>query len=269
MTESHQPSPFSREGSSPSDGLSSDNPEQTTPYQPLGDGSNDQYASHWPSYPADDPYANPSVDPYGRPVGGYGGSSADSTYTVTGPGFDPQAPPRYDPIQGYGDSSSYRNPYEANPYQPSFGGVSPYGAASTQILRRTHRRRWLSSWASSALSWAWAASLADSWGLAESSSAAGSRTRSTRSRDATPAAPRQSPVLLRALSAYRSRFWQRYSSCSRSLSELRTRTIDRHEFSGTLRRGPKILRWLIRRLLDSFVVHSELQRGVLLRCSSA
>ena len=108
-------------------------PEQTTPYQPLGDGSNDQYASHWPSYPADDPYANPSVDPYGRPVGGYGGSSADSTYTVTGPGFDPQAPPRYDPIQGYGDSSSYRNPYEANPYQPSFGGVSPYGAASTQI----------------------------------------------------------------------------------------------------------------------------------------
>ena len=117
----------------PSDGLSSDNPEQTTPYQPLGDGSNDQYASHWPSYPADDPYANPSVDPYGRPVGGYGGSSADSTYTVTGPGFDPQAPPRYDPIQGYGDSSSYRNPYEANPYQPSFGGVSPYGAASTQI----------------------------------------------------------------------------------------------------------------------------------------
>jgi hypothetical protein len=54
---------------------------------------------------------------------------------VTGPGFDPQAPPRYDPIQGYGDSdsSSYRNPYEANPYQPSFGGVSPYGAASTHI----------------------------------------------------------------------------------------------------------------------------------------
>ena len=139
MTESHQPSPFSREGSSPSDGLSSDNPEQTTPYQPLGDGSNDQYASHWPSYPGDDPYANPSVDPYGRPVGGYGGSSADSTYTVTGPGFDPQAPPRYDPIQGHGDSSSYRNPYEANPYQPSFGGVSPYGAQSTQIPTPHHQ----------------------------------------------------------------------------------------------------------------------------------
>jgi hypothetical protein len=134
MTESHQPSPFSREGSSPSDGLSSDNPaEQTTPYPPLNDG-NDEYASHWPSYPAGDPYANPSVDPYGRPLGGYGSSSAESTYAVPGPGFDPQAPARYDPIQGYGDSPSYRNPYEANPYQPSFGGVSPYGAASTQIL---------------------------------------------------------------------------------------------------------------------------------------
>jgi hypothetical protein len=133
MTESHQPSPFSREGSSPSDGLSSDNPaEQTTPYPPLNDG-NDEYASHWPSYPAGDPYANPSVDPYGRPLGGYGSSSAESTYAVPGPGFDPQAPARYDPIQGYGDSPSYRNPYEANPYQPSFGGVSPYGAASTQI----------------------------------------------------------------------------------------------------------------------------------------
>jgi hypothetical protein len=135
MTESHQPSPFSRDGSSPSDGLSSDNSaEQTTPYQPLNDGGNDQHASHWPSYPGGDPYANPSVDPYGRPLGGYGSSSAESTYAVPGPGFDPQAPARYDPIQGYGDSPSYRNPYEANPYQPSFGGVSPYGAASTQIL---------------------------------------------------------------------------------------------------------------------------------------
>ena len=162
MTESHQPSPFSREGSSPSDGLSSDNPpEQTTPYQPLGDGSNDQYASHWPSYPAGDPYANPSVDPYGRPAGGYGSSSAESTYTVPGPALTLEAPARYDPIQGYGDSPSYRNPYEANPYQPSFGGVSPYGAASTQIPSRTHRRRWLSYLASSAQSWAWAASLAD------------------------------------------------------------------------------------------------------------
>ena len=135
MTESHHPSPVSREGSSPSDGLNSDNtPEQTTPYQPLGDGSNDHYASDWPSYPAGDPYANPSVDPYGRPAGGYGSGSPESTYAVPGPGFDTQGPARYDPIQGYGgDSPSYRNPYEANPYQPSFGGVSPYGVGSTQV----------------------------------------------------------------------------------------------------------------------------------------
>ena len=82
-----------------------------------------------PPIPADDPYANPSVDPYGRPVGGYGSSSADSTYAVPGPGFDPQAPPRYDPIQGYSDSSSYRNPYEANPYQPSFRRCKPIRCA--------------------------------------------------------------------------------------------------------------------------------------------
>ena len=52
---------------------------------------------------------------------------------MPGPGFDPQSPARYDPILGYGDSPSYRNPYEAYPYQPSFGGVSPYGVPSTQI----------------------------------------------------------------------------------------------------------------------------------------
>jgi hypothetical protein len=133
MTESHQPSPFSREGSSPSDGLNSDNtPEQTMPYQPLGDGSNGHYTGDWPSYPAGDRYANPSTDPYGRPVGGYGSASAESTYAVPGPGFDTQEPARYDPIQGYADSPGYRNPYEANPYQPSFGGVTPYGVGSTQ-----------------------------------------------------------------------------------------------------------------------------------------
>jgi hypothetical protein len=138
MTESQQPNPFSREGSSSSDGLDPDSsPEQTTPYPPLGIGSNDRYASDWPSYPAEypaaDPYANPSVDPYGRPVGPYGGPSVDSTYPVPGPAFDPQASPRYDPVQSYGESPSYRNPYESNPYQPSFGGVTPYGVGPTQV----------------------------------------------------------------------------------------------------------------------------------------
>jgi hypothetical protein len=136
MTESQQPNPFSRDGSSPADGLSSDSaPEQTTPYQSLSDESTNQYPTNWPSYPAADPYANPPLDPYGRPAGSYGGPGAD--YGVPGPGFDTQAAPRYDPIQGYGDSSSYRNPYEgsayeARPYQPSFGGVSPYAVGPTQ-----------------------------------------------------------------------------------------------------------------------------------------
>jgi hypothetical protein len=133
MTESQQPNPFSREGSSPSDGLTPDNaPEQTTPYQPLPDEPTSQYASNWPSYPASDPYENPSVDPYGRPAGSYGSASADSAYGVPGPGFDTQATPRYDPVQGYGSSPSYRNPYEANPYQPRFGGVSPYVVGPTE-----------------------------------------------------------------------------------------------------------------------------------------
>jgi len=149
MTESQQPNPFSREGSTPADGLAPDNmPEQTTPYQSLPDESTNQYPSNWPSYPAGDPYANPPLDPYGRPVAGsYGAPSADSSYGVPGPGFDTQAAPRYDPIQGYGESSSHRNPYEANPYeanpygtnpyeakpyQPSFGGVSPYAVGPTQ-----------------------------------------------------------------------------------------------------------------------------------------
>ena len=156
---------------------------------------------------------------------GYGGSSADSTYTVTGPGFDPQEPARYDPIQGYGDSSSYRNPYEANPYQPSFGGVSPYGAAPTQIPTPHPQAALALVLGILGTVLGLGCIVGGLVGSAESSSAAGSRTRSMRSRDATAAAPRQSPVLLRALSAYRSRFWQRYSSCSRSLPELLTQLL--------------------------------------------
>jgi hypothetical protein len=139
MTESQQPNPFSREGSSPDDGLRSDSGpgEGTPPYQSSSGGSNDPHSGDWPSYPAGDPYGGPAgdpygrpaVDPYGRPAGAYGGSSADSMYT--GPGLDSQPMPSYDdPGQAYGESP-YGNPYEANPYQTSFGGVSPYGAAPT------------------------------------------------------------------------------------------------------------------------------------------
>jgi hypothetical protein len=141
MTESQQPNPFSREGSSPSDGLGSDSsPDPGTPtYQPPGDESTDNndrstdsYSNDWPSYPTQDPYGAPAFDPYGRPIGAPGSSGSNAMYT--GPGLDSQQPmPSYDdPGQRYGESF-YSNPYEANPYQPSFGGVSPYGAAPTPI----------------------------------------------------------------------------------------------------------------------------------------
>jgi hypothetical protein len=140
MTESQQPNPFSREGSTPSDGPSSDpsSDQGTPPYQQPADGSNDRFGNDWPSYSGGDPYGSPAVDPYGRPTSSYGNPGADSTYTVTGPGSDPHTTPRYgDPVQSYGESANYGNPYEsnpyqpyeANPYQPSFGGVSPYGPA--------------------------------------------------------------------------------------------------------------------------------------------
>jgi hypothetical protein len=143
MTESQQPNPFSREGSSPAEGLGSDpSPGQATPpYQQPSDGSNDQYAGNWPSYPAADPYRTPPTDPYGRPTssygrpaGSYGSPSPDATYSVPVPGLDSQTPPPYgDPGSSYGGSSSYGNPYEVNPYRPDFGGVSPYGVAPTPM----------------------------------------------------------------------------------------------------------------------------------------
>jgi hypothetical protein len=129
MTESQQPNPFSREGSSPSDGLSSDPaPGQATPpHRPQGDGSDDGYLSDWPSYPAGDP-VSPVTDPYGRPRASYGSPSGNSSYTLPGPGIDSQPIPPYgDPGQRYEQWPSYAQPYEVNPYQPSFGGVSPYG----------------------------------------------------------------------------------------------------------------------------------------------
>ena len=140
MTESQQPNPFSREGSSPSDGLGSDSDsdEGTPTYQPPGDGSpdgydglTDRYSTDWPTYPAEDPYGAPAFDPYGRPIGPSGSSSANAMYT--GPGLDSQPMPSYDdPSQRYGESF-YSSTYGVNPYQPSFGGVSPYGGAPIPI----------------------------------------------------------------------------------------------------------------------------------------
>jgi hypothetical protein len=151
MTESQQPNPFSRQGSSPSDGLSSDaSPDTDTPTdQPAGSASADRNTQEWQSYPSADPYGGPAADPYGGPSADpYGRPSADPYGAPTvdpygrpitsygssmynGPGLDSQPMPSYgDPERGYLDSP-YRNPYEANPYQPTFGGVAPYGSVST------------------------------------------------------------------------------------------------------------------------------------------
>ena len=131
------PSPFSREGSRPSDGLGGDPVPET-----------------WPTYPGADPADFPPPPPAGPPAGPY----AD-------PGFDPQPTP---PYASYGSSRPYdlpptgaygTNPYEAPPYQPTPGGYSPYGVAPASI--RAPCPPWCS--ASSASCWPPPAGSAVSW----------------------------------------------------------------------------------------------------------
>jgi hypothetical protein len=140
MTESQQPNPFSREGSDPSYGLGPDSSRgQGSPADQPPDDASDTSAEDWSSYPAGNAYGGsadgPTLDPYGRPISSYGNPS-DSTYT--GPGLDSQTMPPYgDPLQGYGDQP-YSTPYEANPYQTSFGGVTPYGPVPTPVPATPH-----------------------------------------------------------------------------------------------------------------------------------
>ncbi len=132
MTESQQPNPFSREASEPTNGLSANpNPGSATPatYGPTGGESPDQYAGDWPSYPASDPYRRPEADPYPTPGESYGNPNANSIYAGPEVGFAPQPPPPYGDFgHNYGQPGGYDStPYEANPYRPAFGAVSPYG----------------------------------------------------------------------------------------------------------------------------------------------
>ena len=134
MTESQQPNPFSREASEPTDGFSANqNAGSATPptYRPTGGESPDQYAGDWPSYPADDPYPRPEADPYAMPGESYGNPNANSTYAGPEVGFAPQPTPPYGDFgHSYGQPAGYDStPYEANPYRPAFGAVSPYGGA--------------------------------------------------------------------------------------------------------------------------------------------
>ena len=140
MSESQSPNPFSREGSQPADGLSADqDPWAATPqpHQSTGEGPNHSEAADWPSYPAGDPYGRSAADPYTMPGDPYSNPSA--MYAGPAHGFNPgPTPPYADPTQSHGqpaDNSS--TPYEANPYQPAFGGVSPYGAMPTEYPQAT------------------------------------------------------------------------------------------------------------------------------------
>jgi hypothetical protein len=134
MNESQQPNPFSREASEPTDGFSANqNAGSATPptYRPTGGESPDQYAGDWPSYPADDP-SRPEADPYAMPGESYGNPNANSTYAGPEVGFAPQPTPPYGDFgHSYGQPAGYDSttPYEANPYRPAFGAVSPYGGA--------------------------------------------------------------------------------------------------------------------------------------------
>ena len=142
MTESQRPNPFSREGSQPSDGLGGD-PDSGAPtqqpYQSPAEASNPE-TGDWPSYPAEDPYGRSTADPYGRSAADPYGTPGETNSMYAGPahGFNvgPSAP-YADPDQSYQPYDYGSTPYEANPYQPSFGGVSPYGSMPREEIAQT------------------------------------------------------------------------------------------------------------------------------------
>jgi hypothetical protein len=145
-----QPNPFSREGSGDNDALGASQqpaPEESAPAAPADPVPEPPAAASWPTYPPVEPqqfdprsgsgpasypstpyqppYAPPSANPVGQqppppsfdaqPTGPYGAPDAN-------PGYPPPPAAPYAPAPGYGS-----NPYEVNPYQPSYGGYSPYG----------------------------------------------------------------------------------------------------------------------------------------------
>ena len=143
MTESQQPNPFSRQASEPTEGPSADpyaGSASPPTYRPSGGESPDQYAGDWPSYPADDPNRRPEADPYAVPGDPYGNPNANTTYAGPEVGFAPQPTPPYGDFgHNYGQPGSYVTaPYEANPYRPAFGAVSPYGPAPEVVPAQQH-----------------------------------------------------------------------------------------------------------------------------------
>lgn len=135
MSESQRPNPFSREGSQPSDGLGGEPDQEAATQQPYQSpaGTSDPGTPDWPSYPAEDPYGRSTADPYAMP------GDSNSMYAGPAHGFNvgPNAP-YADPGQSYQQPYNYAStPYEANPYQPAFGGVSPYGSMPSEETTQT------------------------------------------------------------------------------------------------------------------------------------
>jgi len=117
------------------------------PYESPAEVPSDLGTPNWPSYSAEDPYGRSTADPYGRstadpygmPGDSYGSSGTNSMYAGPAHGFNagPTAP-YADPGQSYGQPGGYGStPYEANPYQPAFGGVSPYGVMPSEETAQT------------------------------------------------------------------------------------------------------------------------------------
>ena len=106
----------------------------------------------------------------------------------------------------YGQPAGYGSTlYEANPYQPAFGAVSPYGAVPEVHAGEQHPQATLAlilGILGTVLGMTCV--VGDWWESAASSSAGGFATRSTRNLDAMQAARRLSAVLSQALLECRS-----------------------------------------------------------------
>ena len=133
-----QPNPFSREGAGASDALGGD-PNLSPPPASAPSPAVEPTTNEWPGYPpASDPYAAP--DPYGSP---YPSAPPPGPAATSAPGYDPLPTPPYGygaetQSQNYPAQSSYgSNPYAVNPYQPSYGAYSPYGAVPTNHPQAT------------------------------------------------------------------------------------------------------------------------------------
>ena len=195
----------------------------------MGESNGRSTQRDWPSYPAGRPYETPEADPTADRPARTAARAVTQVYAGPGPGFaTPSRPHIWRPgraartvvqltaiptrpthisqlRRGEPVRSAVGSPGSLTRRQPGARPRHPRHGPGTELHRwraggyRRHRRR-----------------------------PPGQATRSTRSRDVTPAAPKQSPALSPALSAYRSAFCgRRYSSSSLSSPASRARTFER------------------------------------------